>query len=128
LIPDDWEDPIHSTADMISEFTGTASNAYTSGRVLRQMDAAIPNSTPVDWPSRSADNGRGTVWQQPGAVGNANMVRVMEPTSRYPNGYVRFYNRHGQPVTMGGRPGSRAETHVPIGPDGSYPTPDGWPS
>lgn len=39
----------------------------------------------------------------------------MGPVTRgqyqYPNGYVRFYNESGQPVTVEGRPGTDAETH-----------------
>ncbi len=78
------------------------------------------------WTSRIADNGRGVVYQQPGVDGNANMVRVMEPTPRYPHGYVRFYNSCGQPIGLNGKPGPRSETHIPREQDGSYPTPTGW--
>jgi hypothetical protein len=78
------------------------------------------------WSRRTADNGLGTVYQRPGATGNADMLRVMGPTQRYPHGYVRFHNEHGQPVGLDGTPGSRAHTHIPRNPDGSYPTPEGW--
>jgi hypothetical protein len=44
------------------------------------------------------------------------MIRVMGPTTAYPNGYVRIYNEHGQPVTIDGKPLGRAETHLPIAP------------
>ncbi len=79
-----------------------------------------------DWTARTADNGKGTVWQAPGATGNASMVRTMNPTAQYPNGYVRFHNRHGQPIGLNGKPGSKAETHIPMNPDGTFPTPVGW--
>lgn len=62
------------------------------------------------WSSRVADNGKGTVWQAPGSTGNVNMLRVMEPTERYPNGYVRFYNEHSQPIGLNGKPGPRPDT------------------
>ena len=78
------------------------------------------------WSSRTADNGKGTVYQKPGASGNADMVRVMDPTPKYPNGYVRYYNDSGQPVGLNGKPGPNSDTHIPIEPDGSYPTPTGW--
>ena len=82
---------------------------------------------PNGWVSRTADNGKGTVWQRPGATGNADMVRVMEPTDLYPNGYARFYNQHGQPLNLAGKPGPRSETHIPLQTDGSLQVPDGWP-
>ena len=69
---------------------------------------------PDNWVARVADNGRGIVYQRPGATGNADMVRIMEPTARYPQGYVRFYNSYGQPLGINGKPGSRADTHIPL--------------
>lgn len=36
----------------------------------------------------------------------------MEPTPQYPNGYVRFYNEHGQPVGLDGNPGPNSATHI----------------
>jgi hypothetical protein len=46
--------------------------------------------------------------------------------AQYPNGYVRFYNEHGQPVGLNGKPGPNSATHIPIAPDGTYPLPQGW--
>jgi hypothetical protein len=88
-----------------------------------------PSGVPPGWIARPAENGMGTVYQQPGAVGNSNSVRIMEPGAgpRYPNGYVRFTNEHNQPITLDGKPGTRAETHIPRNPDGSFPIPKGWP-
>jgi hypothetical protein len=74
-------------------------------------------SIPDTWLARIADNGMGIVFQQPGALGNANMVRIMEPGANpnYPLGYVRYYNAYGQPVNpLTGRPGLPSETHIPI--------------
>ncbi|WP_213457155.1 polymorphic toxin-type HINT domain-containing protein [Rhizomonospora bruguierae] len=85
-----------------------------------------PSGVGDDWIARTADNGKGSVWQAPGSTGNADMVRTMNPTTMYPNGYVRFYNRHGQPIGLNGKPGSKAETHIPMNPDGTYPLPNGW--
>jgi Putative T7SS secretion signal domain len=85
-----------------------------------------PPGVKPDWNSRVANNGKGTVYQRPGADGNNDMVRVMDPTNRYPNGYVRFYNEHGQPVGLDGKPGPPSATHIPRAADGSYPTPEGW--
>jgi hypothetical protein len=88
-----------------------------------------PSGVPPGWVARPADNGTGTVYQQPGALGNSNSIRIMEPgaDARYPNGYVRFTNEHNQPINLDGKPGTRAETHIPRNPDGSFPIPKGWP-
>ena len=85
-----------------------------------------PSGTGQSWSARRADNNKGTVWQAPDATGNADMVRIMQPTSMYPNGYVRFYNNSGQPVGLNGKPGPKPETHIPMNSDGTYPTPVGW--
>lgn len=95
------------------------------GEAAKSADELLPG-VKAGWPSRVADDGKGTVWQAPGSTGNANMLRVMEPTERYPNGYVRFYNEHGQPIGLNGKPGPRPDTHIPRNPDGSYELPEGW--
>lgn len=80
-----------------------------------------------------ANNGKGEVWQDPasanasgGRSSNANTFRSADPEPDYPDGYVRFYNEHGQLVGLDGKPGSNAQTHIPKNPDGSYPVPQGW--
>jgi hypothetical protein len=73
---------------------------------------------------RVADNGRGIVYQRPSATGNADMIRIMQPTPGYPNGYVRYYNQYGQPVDANGRPGPASATHIPLDYRGPLP---GWP-
>ncbi|WP_405821331.1 polymorphic toxin-type HINT domain-containing protein [Streptomyces sp. NBC_01390] len=85
-----------------------------------------PTGVGDGWVARTADTGKGSVWQKPGSTGNADMVRVMNPTGRYPDGYVRFTNKHGQPIGLDGKPGSKADTHIPMNPDGTYPLPVGW--
>ncbi|MEU4564356.1 putative T7SS-secreted protein [Actinoplanes sp. NPDC023936] len=102
----------------------TRGDAASSG--VADSTAGNPAGVKPGWSSRPADNGQGTVYQKPGSAGNADMVRVMEPTPRYPDGYVRFYNQHGQPVGLDGKPGPNPATHIPIRPDGSYPVPQGW--
>jgi hypothetical protein len=88
--------------------------------------AGTPAGVPKDWQWRPANNGKGDVWQRPGAAGNADMVRIADSTPDYPNGYVRFYNDQGQPIDLHGKPTSQAATHIPRNVDGSYPLPKGW--
>ena len=71
-----------------------------------------------------ADNGKGLVFQRGGATGNADMIRIMEPTAKYQNGYARVYNAHGQSVDVLGKPGSASTTHIPQDYVGQWP---GWP-
>lgn len=80
--------------------------------------------TPEGWVHRVADNGKGSVYQRAGAEGNADMIRIMEPTARYPLGYARVYNSGGQPVDVFGKPGPPATTHIPESYRGPWP---GWP-
>lgn len=90
--------------------------------------SVLPPGVKPGWVARPADNGKGTVYQKPGSPGDSNSVRIMEPGAdpRYPHGYVKFTNEHNQPITLDGKPGPRAETHIPRNPDGSYPIPEGW--
>ena len=85
-----------------------------------------PHGAGHDWKPRVADNGKGVVWQKPGATGNQHMLRSMDPTPAYPHGYVRFHNQYGQPVDLHGHPGPKSTTHIGKNPDGTYPIPSGW--
>jgi RHS repeat-associated protein len=76
---------------------------------------------PEGWTSRTADNGKGIVFQKPGSSGNQNMIRIMEPNSQNPNGYVRIFNSRGEPVNYNLKPGPRAETHIPEDEEGPFP-------
>lgn len=80
---------------------------------------------PAGWQARTADNGRGIVYQRPGATGNADMIRIMDPTDGYPNGYFRWYNDRGQPLDIYGKPGPPSATHIPedfLGKISGWPT------
>jgi hypothetical protein len=78
------------------------------------------------------DNGKGEVWQDPEKIGSdahhmdADSMRYMDPTDRYPNGYVRFHSPTGQPLTLDGKTGTDPVTHHPIEEDFTYDIPRGW--
>lgn len=128
LLPDDWEDEIHRFATGV-EIVGTFADAVDTALDTAILYAVEPaDAIPNGWASRPANNGAGIVWQAPGEAGDAHMIRIMDPTDRYPNGYVRFHNAHGQPLDLTGRPGSRSTSHIPINPDGTFDVPAGWPS
>jgi hypothetical protein len=87
------------------------------GAVRSTRFVTTPRGTTFDipegWAAREADNGKGIVYQRPGAPGNADSIRIMEPTEDYPNGYFRYYNSQGrgQPLDVNGKPGSPSATH-----------------
>ncbi|MBX3464683.1 MAG: hypothetical protein KF830_16055 [Planctomycetes bacterium] len=95
-----------------------------AGRTIVTTRGGTSVAIPEGWVARTADNGKGIVYQRPGAQGNADMIRIMDPTSRYPSGYVRYYNQHGQPLDVLGRPAGREATHIPLDYQGPIP---GWP-
>lgn len=79
---------------------------------------------PADFVPRVADNGAGIVYQESGAAGDANSVRIMDPTSRYPNGYMVYTNGEGQPLDAfgsAGNPAGRAATHIGLGSSDGLP-------
>ncbi|WP_345434490.1 hypothetical protein [Actinoallomurus vinaceus] len=113
-----------------ADFEATAGKAVAdeigdgfAGKVT-SAEQQLPRPVPDGWAPRVSDNGKGIVFQDPNATGNANMIRVMDPTPKYPNGYIRVYNSHGQPVDVYGKPGPPSATHIPVDYDGKWP---GWP-
>jgi hypothetical protein len=64
------------------------------------------------------------VFRRPGAKGDADSIRVMEPTADYPNGYARVYNADGRAVDILGSLGNRlglVATHFPGDEIGDFP-------
>lgn len=95
-----------------------------SGRTFVGTPRGTIYDVPQGWAPRVADNGRGIVYQRPGAFRNADSIRIMEPTSKYPSGYVRYYNSGNQPLDVFGNPGADPFTHMPQDYVGPWP---GWP-
>jgi hypothetical protein len=96
-------------------------------------DSQRPSTAGSNWKGRVSDTRKGEVWQAPDKIGlgkgkpeNADSVRIMDPKTDYPHGYVRFYNTHGQPLDPHGKPMGDDVTHFPKRPDGSYDIPKGW--
>jgi hypothetical protein len=96
-------------------------------------DSLRPELAGSNWQGRVAKNGKGEVWQDPDMIStrgglskDRNEIRFMDPDQRYPQGYVVFYNKEGQPMRSDGRTGTRDETHLPIRPDGTFDVPLGW--
>ena len=98
-------------------------------------DSMRPDAAGSSWEGRVAANRKGDVWQAPGKVDpgkgkpqNMDMLRIEDPDWRYEYGCVRFYNSHGQPLTIEGRTGrdTAYETHIKIAKDGTFPVPKGW--
>jgi len=88
-------------------------------------------TVPDNYVPRPARNGKGTVYQDPdsidhGSGGDADSIRGMDPTDRYPDGYVVVHGPDGRPVNADGNSDSRDKTHHPIEPgDGGEEAPDG---
>jgi hypothetical protein len=116
-----------SSAASAATVRATTNSGMGGVRAAATAAAKLPSGrqVPEGWVPRVADNGKGTVFQRRGAQGNADMIRIMDPTAEYSDGYVRVYNSHGQPVDVNGKPGPRPATHIPLG--GSDPW-NWWPS
>lgn len=88
-----------------------------AGRATRFV--TTPRGTTFDipkgWAAREADNGKGIVYQQPGAEGNVDSIRIMEPTAKYPKGLLPLLQRARPAVERRGQArveGQRRAWHV----------------
>lgn len=108
------------------EGSGAAEAGGGGGRTFVTTPRGTTFDIPEGYEPRVADNGKGIVYQEPGAPGNAGSIRIMEPTGQYPDGYFRYYNNEGpgQPLDVNGNPGPPSATHIPenyIGPVLGWP-------
>lgn len=119
--------PRTPSGDLVKTVTdsGGSRSVTSSGKTFVTTPRGMTYEIPAGWKGRVADSGKGLVFQKPGSTGNANMIRIMDPTPKYPNGYVRVYNDIGQPLDVLGKPGSKAATHIPSEYRGPWV---GWPS
>jgi RHS repeat-associated protein len=77
---------------------------------------------PEGWTSEPSRTNKGIIFRPPGSEGNANTIRIMEPTSQRPNGYVVIYNSKGQPVDYNLKSHTGADaTHIKEDEEGPFP-------
>ena len=107
-------------ATLLGEGAEATTAVPTPDFVVTPNGTAIP--IPEGYVGRIADNENGLVYQDPDFVGvdNSNSIRVMGqyPENNpyyelYPNGYTVQYNEFNQPLTINGKPGLPADTHIP---------------
>lgn len=101
-----------------------------SERIFVTTSSGTTYDVPSDWVLREADNKQGIIAQNPASIGvgngNANMIRIMDPTARNPEGYSRYSNDVGQWLDpMSGKPGPNSATHISATYEGVYA---GWPN
>lgn len=67
---------------------------------------------------RVADNGKGLVSQDPGAIGDslghANSVRIMDPTARYRARYLVLFTASGAPLGGQGSIATQRSMFIPL--------------
>lgn len=111
-----------ATASPIAE--ETINVIPSSRKTFVTNSGSVTFDIPKDYSFRFAENGTGSVYQKIGSEGNANQIRIMDPTDKNPAGYVRVYNEFGQPIDLLGKPTSRLKSHIPQDFTGKW---IGWP-
>ncbi|MCY1509476.1 hypothetical protein D9M68_438220 [compost metagenome] len=69
--------------------------------VTNPQGATVTINIPDNYVPSLSNSGRGINFKPHPAVGphaDAGVIRIMEPNTQYPNGYVVFYNANGQPI------------------------------
>ena len=78
------------------EYLLDAGHPYNGRTVSNPGGSSVKIDIPNNYLSEPTFNGKGTLFRIPGSTGNANTIRMMNPTSHYPKGYAVFYNHMGQ--------------------------------
>lgn len=85
-----------------SDLIDSATDALNSKSIFVGTESGKVVPIPEGFTARVADNEAGIVFQKAGSTGNADMVRIMDPKTGYPEGYVVYYNKGGQPLNRQG--------------------------
>jgi hypothetical protein len=118
------------SAGFESKFGETATeaeNAGGSGRVFYGTPEGQLIEAPPGYQAVTAQNGKGLVLLPEGQTlgDNSSIIRYGESSARSPDGYLRYYNKQGQPLDPAtGNPGPNSATHIPPdyqGPLTGYP-------
>jgi len=126
-LDDRGESTASVSAVVATNSAGAVDVVPSSGKTFVGTPRGTVYDVPEGWTHRVADSGKGSVYQRPGATGNQDMIRIMEPTPKYPDGYARVYNNqapNGQPIDVFGNPGPPPATHIPETYRGPWPA---WP-
>jgi hypothetical protein len=110
-------------------FGGRSSSTLSPGAPVGTSEGMVSTLSgttvrvPIGWEGRVANNGRGLVYQRPGASRDVDSIRIIDPgvDPRYPAGYVRYYGKNGQPLDRYGHPNLNDFTHVPVDYNGPIP-------
>ena len=115
--------PALGTVKHGADLIDSATDALKSKAIFVGNEAGKVVPVPKGFTARRADNDAGIVFQKAGSTGNDDMVRIMDPTDRYPEGYVVFYDHGGRPLDALGNPGYKKNSpKIHHGMDGDPPT------
>lgn len=73
------------------------SNSFKGKVVTNPQGVKVTIDIPDNYVASIANNGKGLNFRPLGSSTDANLIRIMQPTSQNLNGYAVFYNSYGQP-------------------------------
>ena len=90
--------------------------------------ATRPPTAGADWEGRVTNNGKGEVWQRPGASRDSDCDPNHGANRSLPIRPRAFQRQQQSPSEKldGKTSGNRSQHHIRIRPDGTYPIPKGW--
>jgi hypothetical protein len=120
--------PALGTVQNAGELIDSANDVLKTKSIFISTPSGSVIPIPKGYEAFVAESGEGIVFKPSNRNSlpnprNGNSIRVMDPGAdpRYPNGYIRYYNQHGQPLDTSGMPGSQATSHHCLGGEISLP-------